>query len=962
MYSIRIAFPTGAVTDPTDIYSGATLITFAPGSIISLSESTAVSMVGEELYIDNFTAKVRFTNAVPRHFKPTDFDYFLTQNQQRGVELSYILFGWYQDCDLRLLPYGSICELMDGNTVVARYYSESVKRIGRDAYEIKAISGIGIMSRQRSVGGIISGVPFPTVVASILGDVCRGFEYTIDDQGAGTGGIDTGLAAMKVYGWLPFSTKRQNLHQLLVAYGVNLVQGTNGALRFSYLNDEQPEEKPNSEIYLGGSVEYNEPASRLEVVEHAFDYRSYMEDEVLFDNTTSWTPAEDTLVVFDHPIDPDTIHVESPDQTLVITPYDYGWTPNMLDGVTWVTGYYLAKATGAPTESQNFRYTSEYLEILPGSSCHFSAQVSVTSGYVRIHEYGQDKGWLRQKVEIRNAGSSQLTEETWTASDDAYYVRLSVRIDATDVLLERQVPKYHENFVVVTGIGKVIGRAFMHTEELFAVDNPDAIAERNVRVDAATLITFMNSPNVLKRLEEYYFHAKKTKTSFVRDGEMTGRMYAFDNPFDEGVRGFLTSMTTVYSHVDKANIELLEDYEPTAWGTSFTDVAVITKDSASKTFTITQDILDKPWPVIRIVLIGRGYRGADGDPGDDGHGYQDFLLALNTGSINNMVKLINKPYTGGSGGAGGIGGDGGKIHSFVVNVAELGMQADDTITFTFDQSAAADDTHPAGNFATKVTIAGVTHSSENGFPNADGFRDPISNTIYGKKGIDGLPGVSGGQGGYYHDDMDEEFHADDPENLEDPIPGQPGEACNNHSGGRASEQFKVKDMPYYFNVSWDVGSRTYMAGAGGGGASWDNAGDDALNIKGYPKTDPDYDSYWNEHAQRIPISIVPIPGGSDQFANKRNEIAQHNIAVLGVALKGGAGGAGAMYETTSPIFGAGGTGGNGGGGGGGGALCTITQLTDKDKYRATLFIGDGGDGGAGGSGRDGSKGCALIYY
>ncbi len=263
----------------------APMIVFENDSIESITEDTAVAIVGDELSVDQFTPAVRYHVFLRYVFSPADYAQLITRNG--------LIMCCHYSYDIRKLPYATPVTFYSNGKIRGKYYSETVDRLGRDQYELNAISAVGLMEKQRSVGGLYSGQTFPSVLRDILGD---DYKYEVDSD----------VANVMVYGWLPFSTRRQNLHQLIMAYGVNIIKSESGDMLFTFLRDSEAEDIPESEVFYGGSMRYNDPASRVEVTEHAYHYIPTVETKTLFDNSTT-DAVHAATVTFEDPIMTDTL-------------------------------------------------------------------------------------------------------------------------------------------------------------------------------------------------------------------------------------------------------------------------------------------------------------------------------------------------------------------------------------------------------------------------------------------------------------------------------------------------------------------------------------------------------------------------------------------------------------------------------------------------------------------------------
>ena len=143
-------------------------------------------------------------------------------------------------------------------------------------------STVGLLDETYHDGGIYTG----ETVREVCTDICSPL----------TCYVKSNIANIKLYGWLPIATRRENLAQVLFAVGATLKVDYNGAIRIEGLWDGQSSEITASEMYAGGSVEYATPVTEVIVTEHAYS-QSATETTELFKGTTS---AGDKIT-FDEP-------------------------------------------------------------------------------------------------------------------------------------------------------------------------------------------------------------------------------------------------------------------------------------------------------------------------------------------------------------------------------------------------------------------------------------------------------------------------------------------------------------------------------------------------------------------------------------------------------------------------------------------------------------------------------------
>lgn len=255
---------------------------FENSSIIlgSLNISTAVDIAGAELAADIFTVVVDFEAGTYWLFSPSDYDGIMTEDNY--------LFGTADATsgDLTQTAYGTPILFYRDNVLFSKFYVRSVERVGKTKYAITAMSAVGFLDNQRHYGGVYSGITVEDLIDEIIGSA---FTYS----------IDAAVQDQYVSGWLPIDTARNNLHKVMFAFGISLTKDANGDIQFVFLSNSSPSSVPNDRIFLGGSVDYSERVTDVEVWEHLF-YKIPVEAESLFTNTGD-TTADHLIVEFNEP-------------------------------------------------------------------------------------------------------------------------------------------------------------------------------------------------------------------------------------------------------------------------------------------------------------------------------------------------------------------------------------------------------------------------------------------------------------------------------------------------------------------------------------------------------------------------------------------------------------------------------------------------------------------------------------
>ena len=153
--------------------------------------------------------------------------------------------------------YGAPVTWTHKGKIVLRQFLESVKRTGKYKYLLSCVSGVGLIAQSRHYGGLYSNVPFSTVLSDIIGGV---FPYTVDSD----------VASIAIFGWLPVDNRRANLRKLLTATGVVIKTNADGIIRFAAPSTSVPSAISDAEIQIGGSVDRPTPYQAVKITEHAF--------------------------------------------------------------------------------------------------------------------------------------------------------------------------------------------------------------------------------------------------------------------------------------------------------------------------------------------------------------------------------------------------------------------------------------------------------------------------------------------------------------------------------------------------------------------------------------------------------------------------------------------------------------------------------------------------------------------
>lgn len=261
----------------------APLFSFTDADIRTCSCVLSSGLLMDELAIDEFSPVVYSTAYIRVRFTPAESSGLITADGK--LFLCYPGLGF-----LDQLPYATPIWYYSDDVLIGKFYCKRVVRSGKTWFDIQAVSAIGVLDGQTHNGGLYSGQRFDTVAADIIG-------------GSISFSCDPAVSALPVFGWLPKSSRRKNLHQLLFAHGVSIKKDEEGNMVFTFPDTVTVKNIPDSRIFLGGSIDYMSPASLVDVTEHAFMRLPSDETVTLFDNTDGSGVADHTTVDFrDAPI------------------------------------------------------------------------------------------------------------------------------------------------------------------------------------------------------------------------------------------------------------------------------------------------------------------------------------------------------------------------------------------------------------------------------------------------------------------------------------------------------------------------------------------------------------------------------------------------------------------------------------------------------------------------------------
>lgn len=216
---------------------------------VSGAIQTQAAPAGDSLAFDTMHLKVWHDGHTPPlgyNFYTSDSEMFLTADSEAFLSL---------DTMENFVPGDSMTYYCD-DILINKFYVQEVKRVGKQLYDVYAVSAIGILNNSMHFGGIYNG----TDIEDILAELFSGITYEVDDL----------VKTIKVYGWLPYATKRDNLQQLTLAHSISIKMKSDGTLLVSTHRAEPTGSLGENRTSLMGAVEKVTPATAVQVTEHKF--------------------------------------------------------------------------------------------------------------------------------------------------------------------------------------------------------------------------------------------------------------------------------------------------------------------------------------------------------------------------------------------------------------------------------------------------------------------------------------------------------------------------------------------------------------------------------------------------------------------------------------------------------------------------------------------------------------------
>lgn len=410
-------------------------------SLRSISIVTGIDVVGTNLSVDKMTPLVEYPYTVDSaelvapidHIGVRTTDGFLLATNRRFI-------------NLQRLPYGTPIRYYRRGKLEQKMYLKSVDRMTRCGFKLNSMSAIGLLDTQKHRGGIYTGQPFEEVLAEIIDGA---ISYTMAGD----------VKDLSVYGWLPYSTKRENLHQLLFSCGVMCGKNEAGDPDFHFLHSTEPLEVPDGRFYTGGNVDYSAPASAVDVTEHAFIALDTDETVIVYDNTDGSETADHTFLNFGSNAP---LHDLETTGTLAINESGVNWA--IVTGAGKLTGKKYTHSTrvmrryadDAGNQEENVASVSNCTLINVANSVNLAA---------RVLAYYNSRKTIAASIVLNGekAGDYIKTNDPYDEPITGYIATMEVTVSATNKAncriitgyIPRSVGNNYRRSITLTGTGQI---------------------------------------------------------------------------------------------------------------------------------------------------------------------------------------------------------------------------------------------------------------------------------------------------------------------------------------------------------------------------------------------------------------------------------------------------------------------------------------------------------------------------
>ena len=217
------------------------------------------------------------------------------------------------------------------------------------------------------------------------------------------------------------------------------------------------------------------------------------------------------------------------------------------------------------------------------------------------------------------------------------------------------------NYAEVSGTGTLIGFEYSHSQKMLTAET-EGTSRRVITIENETLVTTLNSRNVLERLVNLQNATEEASIEFFptlypekENFEQLGDEITFTDAFGNTRTGNLSSIKYELSHKPRFSAKALIGLKTGPFGQNINQYIEFTQ-AGNFTWTVPEGITE-----ITLILGGSGAGGEAGENGDYG---EDGTIGIDSEGTKGYSG------TGGKGGAKGLAGESGKVYTETIQVSE----------------------------------------------------------------------------------------------------------------------------------------------------------------------------------------------------------------------------------------------------------------------------------------------------
>lgn len=432
-------------------------------NIISVNGNLACDLLCETIPIDTLEIQCRY-DRMQAAFSPSDYNGMATSVGKKvyarsaGTE------------DVLNIPYASGLWYYNGGSYIGKFYVVDAQRTGKSVYTIKAKSAIGVLDVMPYYGKLFVNTPISDAIHDIiLTDGMRKTETPFLLGLAESIVLGSNLDTVSVTGWIPVCTKREALHHVLFAQGINILKSENDAFLISRISNlNSGEIDPNGE-YEGGSVDLTERVKSVEVTEHSYVQSPNADPIVLYDNTETLIDLGTTVVFDSAPIVAASLSVSG---TLEILASNENCA--IVRGVGTLTGIPYTHTTNVISRINNSNADGQSISVSDATMVNTVNSNAVAD---RLYDYYSQKREIKIPIVLsgERCGLKYTCTSPFGEKKNAFIASMSVTASAIAKADCKMISGYEPperpgeltHLVVLTGSG-----VFKVPQDVLEADNP----------------------------------------------------------------------------------------------------------------------------------------------------------------------------------------------------------------------------------------------------------------------------------------------------------------------------------------------------------------------------------------------------------------------------------------------------------------------------------------------------------